>query len=57
MILVLCLLHFLYFLDFSLLVFGVDTEGAGFVEGEIEGLGFLDEDVAKLFFLGEGDGL
>ena len=41
----------------ALLVFGVDAESAGFIEGEIEGLGFLDDNVAKLLFLGEADRL
>jgi hypothetical protein len=41
----------------QLLVFGVDAEGAGFVEGGVEGFGFFDEDFAELFFLREGDGL
>jgi len=40
-----------------LLVFGVDAEGAGVVEGGVEGFGALDEDVAELFLLGQCDGL
>src|SRR5208282_293453 len=40
-----------------LLVFGVDAEGAGGVEGGVEGFGFFDQDVGELFFLVEGDGL
>jgi hypothetical protein len=40
-----------------LLIFGVDAEGAGGVEGGVEGFGFFDEDVGELFFLVEGDGL
>src|SRR5580704_5732671 len=42
---------------FGLRVFGVDAEGAVFVEGVVEGLGLFDKDVAELFFLDQSYGL
>lgn len=39
------------------MVFSVDAESAGVVEGDVESFGALNDNFAELFFLGEGDGL